>query len=66
MAKQYLDIRQEAQRINVSVPHLERLVAKGGYPSIKIGKLRRFDPDRSDEYLATLASVTSTNVAKAA
>lgn len=50
--KRYLDAKQEAARINCSVRSLERAVALQGYPFIRFGRLRRFDPEMSDKYLA--------------
>jgi excisionase family DNA binding protein len=50
--KRYLDAKEEAARIGCSVRTLERACADEGFPFIRFGRLRRFDPDLTDQYLA--------------
>lgn len=43
--KRLVDRFEMAERASVSVPSLDRLVANGSVPSVKVGSRRLFDPD---------------------
>ena len=53
-----LDIDELAERLNISVRHVRRLVAERRIPYLKVGHLLRFEPAAIDEWVQGLIACT--------
>ena len=51
-----LDVDELAERLNISVRHVRRLVAERRVPYLKVGHLVRFAPAAVDEWLQALVA----------
>ena len=49
-----LDVDELAERLNISVRHVRRLVAERRVPYLKVGHLLRFEPAAIDEWVQGL------------
>ena len=47
----FLTTQEVAKRLRVSVNSVHRLAESGALPSVKVGRLRRFDPAKVAAYL---------------
>ena len=52
MTRPLVDSKAAAERLGITVRHLEDLVARRELPVIKVGRLNRFDPGDLDLYIA--------------
>ena len=53
--KIYNDAETEARRLGISVRTLDRRCRDDGFPYIRLGRARLFDPDLTDQFLADRA-----------
>ena len=53
-----LDVDELAERLNISVRHVRRLVAERRIPYLKVGHLLRFEPAAIDEWVQGLMTCT--------
>ena len=56
-----LDVDELAERLNISVRHVRRLVAERRIPYLKVGHLLRFEPAAIDAWLQGLIACSGTN-----
>ena len=55
-----LNVDELAERLNISVRHVRRLVAERRIPYLKVGHLLRFEPAAIDAWLQGLIACTGT------
>jgi len=55
-----LDVNELAERLNISVRHVRRLVAERRVPYLKVGHLVRFDPAAIEAWVDELMAFTGT------
>jgi len=55
-----LDVDELAERLNISVRHVRRLVAERRVPYLKVGHLLRFEPAAIEAWVEGLTACTGT------